>query len=267
MHDVCMLNNDNYFSAEAQKAYWGASMYKDFAKCEAAAMARINGEFDQEETVALLVGSYIDAHFSGEMREFLRDHPTIFTRNGTLRAEYRQADEIIERIERDVMMLGYLEGEKQRIMTGRICGIPFKIKMDAYIPDKRIVDLKIMRDMEPVYLPGEGKVPFWRAWGYDKSMAIYQEGEWQNRGGEKLPCYLAVATKQTPSDIAIIQLDQVILDNALLEVQADIETLDLVKRGEVEPVRCEKCAYCRSTKILTAPVSASMLMEQDAIVF
>ena len=36
-------------------------------------------------------------------------------------------------------------------------------------------------------------------------------------------------------------------------VEAKIERFDLIKSGDVEPVRCEKCDYCKATKILTAP--------------
>ena len=31
------------------------------------------------------------------------------------------------------------------------------------------------------------------------------------------------------------------------------DELDLVKIGEIEPKRCEKCEYCKQTKRLTAP--------------
>jgi len=57
-----MLTAENYFSQENNMKYMGASQFKSFMNCEAAALAEIKGEFEREKTVALLVGSYVDAH-------------------------------------------------------------------------------------------------------------------------------------------------------------------------------------------------------------
>ena len=40
----------------------------------------------------------------------------------------------------------YMSGEKQVIMTGEIEGVPVKIKIDSYHPNKMIVDLKVMSE-------------------------------------------------------------------------------------------------------------------------
>ena len=37
-------------------------------------------------------------------------------------------------------------------------------------------------------------------------------------------------------------------------VEAKIERFDLIKSGDVEPRRCEKCEYCRQIKKLVEPV-------------
>ena len=72
-------------------------------------------------------------------------------------------------------------------MTGDIFGVPFKIKIDSYLPDK-IVDLKIMRDFEPIYVEGKGRVSFIEAWGYDIQAGVYQEIVRQNTG-KQLPLH------------------------------------------------------------------------------
>ena len=36
-------------------------------------------------------------------------------------------------------------------------------------------------------------------------------------------------------------------------VEAKIERFDLIKTGQVEPIRCESCDYCKKTKVLKAP--------------
>ena len=56
-----ILTNDNYYSSEANRRYMSVSQYKQFCKCEAAAMAQIMGEWEFPKTTALLVGSYVDA--------------------------------------------------------------------------------------------------------------------------------------------------------------------------------------------------------------
>ena len=62
-----VLNKDNYFSLEANKAYWSVSQFKSFNKCEAAGYAESRGVYQRPETDALLIGSYVDAYFSGDI--------------------------------------------------------------------------------------------------------------------------------------------------------------------------------------------------------
>lgn len=127
-----MLTNENYFSSENQMKYMGVSQFKAFEKCEAAALAELTGEYRREKTVSLLVGSYVDANFEGTLDVFKAQNPEIFTKKGELKAEYRKAEEIIQRIERDPLFVTFLSGESQVIMTGEIEGVPVKIKIDSY---------------------------------------------------------------------------------------------------------------------------------------
>ena len=146
------LTAENYFSQEAQREYMSASQFKAFDRCEASAAAELRGEYVRDESTSLLIGSYIDAYFSGELGQFRMDYPNIFKRDGTLKSEYIQAEDIIQRIESDPMFMKYISGKNQVIMTGEIDGVPVKIKMDSYHPDRAIVDLKIMRDFQPVWV-------------------------------------------------------------------------------------------------------------------
>ena len=56
-----MLNKSNYFSHEMNVKYMSVSQFKSFEKCEAAALAEIDGTYAREKTTALYVGSYIDS--------------------------------------------------------------------------------------------------------------------------------------------------------------------------------------------------------------
>lgn len=245
-----VLTNENYFSREAQMMYMGASQFKSFAACESAALAEIRGDWAQQESTALLVGSYVDAYFSGTLPLFRAQHSEIFTQKGTLKSDYQYAEYIIQRIERDAKFMAAISGGSQVIMTGKIEGVPVKIKVDSLLPD-RIVDMKIMKDMEDVYNKEDREwQPFWKSWGYDIQGAIYREIVRQNTG-ELLPFGLAVATKEKPEpDIDLITLPSAALDESLEIVRSEIVYFDSIKKGLIEPERCGKCAHCRSTKVL-----------------
>ena len=73
--------------------------------------------------------------------------------------------------------------------------------------------------------------------------------------GNKLPCYISVVTKEAYPEIAVIYVDQLTLDHALNEIEMNMQSVLAVKNGDVEPIRCEQCDYCKSTKVLTGPIN------------
>ena len=249
-----ILTAENYFSKEANMEYMSASQFKAFNSCEAAALAELNGEYEREITTSLLVGSYVDAHFEKTLDIFKAKHPEIFTKAGDLKAEYKQAEKIIERIERDELFMQYMSGEKQVIKTGEIDGVKFKIKMDSYHENDKIVDMKIMKDFEPIWVIGKGKQNFISAWGYDIQGAIYQAIE-----GNNLPFYIAGATKEKTTDIEVFEIPQYYLDLAMEDVLQKSMRYQAIKQGLIEPERCGHCDYCRMTKVLTEPISMEEL--------
>lgn len=240
------LTEENYYRAESDAAYLSYSQLKAFLRCEAAAM---HAE-PQPPTAAMLVGSYVDSWFDGTLDAFRKNHPQIFRRDGTLKAEFRIAEQIVQRIQRDEMFLRYMSGEKQVIMTGEIAGVPYKIKMDSYHPGKAIVDLKCMRDMNYRWSDDTAcKVPFAEAFGYDIQGAIYQEIVRQNTG-DTLPYFLAVATKENPPDIALAGIPADVLEEKLRFVQEITPHIRDVWQGKIPPHRCGVCPYCRQTKTI-----------------
>jgi hypothetical protein len=246
------VNRFNYFSENNNRKYCGSSQFKAFLKCPAQALAELNGEWKREESVALLVGSYVDSWFEGTLDTFKAEHPEIFKKDGSLKAEYIKAEEIIARVSRDEFFMKYMGGQKQAIKTGYIEGVPFKIKMDSYHKGKAIVDLKVIKDFEPLWNEDRGiRQSFIEYWGYDFQAAIYQAIE-----GQKLPFYICAVTKETNPDFAVIQIPQTWIDSAMAIIKNEIGLIDAYKRGEIEAPRCEKCAYCRETKKLSRVISA-----------
>lgn len=239
------LTESNYYGGSANREYMSASQIKQFMRCPAAAMAELRGEYARPVTSALLIGSYVDAYFEGTLAGFRDVHPEIFKRDGSLKSEYERAQVMCGRAGRDGFFMEYMRGEKQRIITGDIDGIPFKAKLDVYLPGQRIVDLKTVRDFRPQYKEGSGLVSFAEAWDYDLQLAIYQALE-----GHHLPCYIAAITKEPAPDIAVIEIPQHYMDAALETMRDNLKYYDAIKRGLVPPERCEHCEYCKQTKKL-----------------
>lgn len=255
------LTEDNYFSVKASTEYFSVSQFKQFLECPAAAMAQIRGEWERPMTKALLEGSYVDAHFSGTMDRFLMSHNEVLnSRTGQLKAEYTKARAAIEAAEGDPFFMEFLEGEKQVIMTGELFGLKWKCKIDA-LQDDRIVDFKYMRDMRSVFHKGERKT-FIDAYSYDIQGYVYQQIVEQNIG-KRLPFYLAVMTKEDPSDRDIIEIPQWKLNSCGEIVKYYAPVFARIKAGEVEADRCGKCAYCRATKKLEKVTKYEDLIEME----
>ena len=257
------LTDENYYTSESNKEYMSVSQYKQFAgtmgksHCEYEAMEMLEGRWEQKTTTPMLVGSYVDAHFEGTLDKFKKENPQIFTQKGELRADYKKANSIIERVERDPIFMAAMSGEKQVIMTGELFGAKWKIKMDSYTPGESIVDLKVVKAVHGKdafeWVKDYGHTYFALVWGYDIQGAIYQEIVRQNTG-EKLPFYLACVTKQDEPDIELIEITQNYLDYAMETVRQNMPRVLRVKNKEVEPDKCGACECCRRNKVLTGPI-------------
>lgn len=244
------LTEENYYSIEANKRYTGYSQLKSFFQCEARCMAELRGEYEREETTALLVGSYVDAYLDGvsAFGKFKVEHQDIFKRDGTLKSDFVQADEIIERIESDEIFRDHLRGKRQVIMTGKIFGVNTKIKVDSLHEDM-IVDGKIMRDFNEVWSEKESAyVPFWRAYLYDWQAFIYQEIVRQNTG-KTLPFVMAAVSKEKGIGLKLFKFSKETIINAGIEIQPVIQRIVSVKRG-AKPNTCDNCDYCRSKHVI-----------------
>lgn len=250
-------------------AYMSTSQFKSFRKCEAAALSELKGEWGRKDSTALLVGSFVDAYFSGELEQFKADHPEMFKKDGTLKADFEKAQAICERLNRDELSRLLLGGRHQTIKTGKIAGVDYKAKFDSLLnarqveaickkfPEIRslvpfggpmIVDLKCMKDFETVWDEDAGeRVSFIEFWGYDTQGAIYQALD-----GRMAPFVIVGATKEAETDIGAFYIPDEDLAFALSEVEALSPRYAAIKRGEIEPEGCGKCAYCRNTKRLSS---------------
>ena len=263
------LTNENYYSAEADMAYMSVSQFKDMhgsygiTGCERTAMMRLKGLYPKKEGLPLLVGGYVDAYFEGTLDAYKENHPEMFKKDGTLKADFVRADYIIERVQKDPMFMYYMSGEKQKIMTGEIEGIKWKIKIDSLLPDT-IVDLKVMSEIgKKKWVQDIGEfLDFIRYWGYDIQGAVYQEIVYQNTG-KRLPFVIAAVTKEEPEpDIELIEVDQIFLDEAMSIVRSNAPRIADIKKGIVQPTQCFTCPCCRRDKVLTGAIKLSQIFNQ-----
>jgi hypothetical protein len=280
------LNNRNYYGSKANQEFMSVSQFKSFKRCEAAALAELKGEYERPKSKALLLGSFVDEMLTGtkktqqnfivenraelfqksskiskysdeELAVLLNDYLTdIFNADNKPYAEIVQALETIEKIKKQPLMMQHFKSKHQTIMTGEIAGVPFKIKMDNYKPGEFIADMKYMASLRSPNL----FEPMVKYWGYDIQGAVYQQIVYQNTG-KRLPFYLDIATKETPAHLAIAEIKQYDLDEALETVKALAPRYQAIKNGEIEPERCGEydCNYCTETSIITEPIDSNYL--------
>ena len=243
------LNEKNYYEPSP---YMSASQFKAFLNCEAAALAEAERTYTRETSRALIQGQYVDAYFTGNLEEFRAGHPELFKKDGELKQTYEVCEAAINRIKRDETAMEYLEGEKQVIVTGEIEGVPCKGKLDV-LGQNRIVDLKCMRDFEARYKDGE-RLDFIRAWGYDIQAYFYTELVRQQYK-VNLPFYILAVTKEAAPDLMLVELPDWLINSAGEVVRHYINRFDAIKRHEIQPRRCGKCAYCKETKRIEKPMT------------
>lgn len=262
------LTRDNYFSQEANWKYMSASQFKSFVPaysgCEAAALAKLKGEYEEPQRECFIEGHYIHAWNEGTLPEFKANNPEIYSScgptAGQLKSNYQNLNKMIEVLESDPLCMQALAGQKEVIMTAELFGIEWKIMIDSYSPDVggqgMFADLKAIKAMDSKFWNSDAQCyeNFIERYGYDIQMGIYAEIEKRATGRENwLIPHIVAVTKQDPPDHEIIWFDYQSISSSLQIVSNHIERVKAVKYGEVAPIRCETCEYCRLTKKIKKP--------------
>lgn len=259
------LTNENYFSLEADREYFSVSQFKNWMKCQAATLAKINGEHEESYGKALVVGSYTHAAFESheEFERFNEENKSeIFNKSNKKYADFITADAMIETIKNDKFAMFAMEGEKEIIITAELFGVKWKAKIDSINHERgTFTDLKTTRSFSQRYWSDKyGKyVSFIEAWDYVLQMAMYREIIHANTGSYYSP-YVVAVTKEDPPDKAVLHFDNARFQFELDYVEHMIEQFVQVKSSEVDPTRCEKCAYCRKTKQLKGTIEFGELL-------
>lgn len=270
------LTRDNYYSAEADWEYMSCSQFQAWNECEARELAKLQGRWEDEEKEAFLVGNYFHTHFesSEAYKQFCDEHFDQIYKTKTIKgkggepdtivvtgkyAAYEQADKMIAAAESDelIKLLIDMPGENEKIMSGKIFGVPWRIRLDKYVPDGRmIIDYKTVANIGELRWSDElhEKVTFVDAYGYMMRAAVYSEIEKQNAQSETDPTFVIIAiSKQDPPDKEVLSLNhRQRYDYELEKIHDRLVMIQAIKDGRVKPKRCGNCAYCRSTKKLYA---------------
>ena len=268
------LTEENYYSLESRNAYLSNSDLKVAQECEYKFMKSLRGEYERPETDALLQGSLLDTMLTGteeELVKFKADHPQIYSSRGATKGELKSGFRIIEqmynKVVNDPKAMSYLQGEKQRIFTGNLFGVDMKCKLDIYIPNKAIVDLKTCESIHKTYWSDEfsRRMSFVEYFKYIQQMAIYQELVFQNTG-KHLPCYLLAVSKEPITDLELIYIDDETLHDTLYGNEFnqglvdDITKVRMLKSGDIEPIKCGRCDLCLEEKKIERPIHFTELM-------
>lgn len=255
------LTNDNYYSLEADQEYMSYSQYKSFLRCEAAAMAKLKGEWKPEPSSEMLVGSFVHSAIEGISEEFKKQNPEIFTQKGELRAPFKVAENMVAALQNDVLIKKYLSGEKERIFTGYFAGCNWKAKLDVYNQaEAYLTELKTVRSLTEKIWDNEEKCwkHFVEAYGYIGQVALYR---YLSETIIPPDVYMVLITKEDPPDKAVISFAPELLEQELEKIEMNMPRILEVKSGKEKPYSCGKCDYCRGSKQLLRVLDFEELSE------
>lgn len=258
--DLDLLGAD-YYSQESAIRYWSVSQYKDFKKCQAAALAKLHRNWEEsQDSTALIVGNYVHSYFESSKahQEYIERYEDVIISKsgkskGELKAPYKIGNKMIAALKNDSQFMNYYVGEKEVAVTGFIEDIEFKGKIDCLnVEYGYFVDIKTTRLSidEAVWSPEYGaRLRWFEVYDYVLQMAVYQELLRQTYGKTFLPIIYAVTKEDIPDTRAIVFQSKEKLRYELGELGILIQHFHEVKQGLVEPDSCGHCDYCKTKKL------------------
>lgn len=252
-----VLTRSNYYSIEADRRLMSVSQYKDFIKCEASTMAKLNGTYERPSVQAFLEGNFLHswAESPQEHEKFIKDNwELLHTTRGKkeLYAVYKKIQlNVIPNLEADEKFMKIInECEKEKIIRAKFLGIEWKARIDLYNADKKyFVDLKYINNLFKAFFNKEKEtyVNFVENYGYDIQMNVYAELDKRKHHRKELfnPYILAVSKEENPTKMLIGNMLQN-HDEIVEKIKVNLERINLVKAGTEEPKGCGRCDYCRA---------------------
>lgn len=263
------LTRENYYTPQADWEYMSCSQYQSFLECEAATVARLSGRYvSKEKPEALLIGNYVHSYLESKEahEEFLKQNfddiykTRVDKKSGEITvtgkyAPFERADRMIDTLTgcEEIKRFIDMDGENERIMTGEIFGMPWRIRIDKYIPGRNlIIDYKTCADFHKSEYNEQTrqKESFIEAYGYMMRAAVYSEIEMQNTGKD-IPAnfiLICVSKQDVPDKDLFLLNNRERYELELENIKKNLIRIKRVKEGSVYPLRCGRCEYCRATK-------------------
>ena len=249
------VNSKNYFSKEMNQKYFSVSQYKNFQLCTAKALNDLENDI-HEKKEAFLEGQLFESWVAGDRVLFLSKHPEIISSTGKtkgeLKANFKKVIKAAERfLEVDLFKNIINKCEKQKILIGEINGVKIKCALDLFdLENTEIFDIKCMSDFKEKWSDKEKcYLPWYYTYNYILQMAIYREIAKQNFSKD-FKCNLMAATKEEVPDIEARRISSNLMDLELEIFKKNINYYNDIKTKKIPAVRCEKCDYCKKTKII-----------------
>ena len=245
-----------YYGKEANWRYMSVSQYKDFRRCEACALAKLKGDWEEfSNPQALLVGNFVHSYFeSPEAHENFLDEnsSSLYKKDGNLYKCFEVANDMISRIKREPLFNYLWDGQKETVVTGELFGVEWKGKIDLLNLDKNyFVDLKTTAFLDKRFWDDDYRqyVSFIEAYGYVLQLAVYEQ-LLLSKHNQDITGYIYAVTKQDPPDVAAIDVLKDKKEFELKLLQENIQRVEQVKNGQEQPEGCGSCEYCRLNKEL-----------------
>lgn len=254
-----ILNNENYFSQEADMYYMSVSQWKLFNECEAKALSTLEGQENATYKQAYLEGQLFEALVAGDKELFMAKHPEIISSRGPtagqIKSEYKKIISAAEKFNEQEFFRQIIDNcDKQLILTGKICDVEVKCALDLF--DRKtnsIYDIKCMKDFKEQWDKDEKAYkPWYYTYNYILQLAVYREIVRQNFG-EPLEIGLLAATKEEIPDIQALRIDTELLDIELENFKSKIKRYNEIKKKQtIKPKACGCCDYCKKNKNITS---------------
>jgi len=274
------ITPQNYYSKEANQAYFTASQIKTYQTCPSQWLAAHYGEYERPASDALFHGSYVDVALTepDKLDQFVMDHGAeIYGRSYGGKSPKKLAaiqdlDKAIARVKKDEYFMSRLEGESQVIIVlDDFHGHPYKCMLDNLsFEGAFLTDLKTCKDLygeEWVTLDdGSFRKVHWIAyWRYILQLALYREAVFQEFGFRPHPYIAAIQkpTKYKPCDFDVFDLmseqtksvkAKEIMQSEVASAVRCMDEMATMKGDDPREVKmCGRCPWCVSQKTLTGP--------------
>lgn len=225
-HEEFLEKHEDYLYKKASKASYQK------------AIDDVGGEYKASDTIKDLKDKIEELNNSGHEVENVK---------GELYQDFIVADQMIDRIKDDPLFNHFWQGEKEVVVTGELYGHEWKGKIDCLNVDKGyFIDLKTNQNPHMRYYDVErGQyVSFVESFGYSMQVALYEE-LLEMEYGKPFVGYIFAVSKEKPSNFLPIEIPVYEKRFQLEKIQMNIDHVEKVKVGEVEPRYCNRCEYCR----------------------